>query len=60
MNFDISEEQELLQDTVRQYLEGRCPIGKVREIFDGESGFDSDVWRGMIELGLGGIALPDE
>src|SRR5262245_57415665 len=60
MNFDISEEQELLQDTVRQFLEGRCPIGKVREIFDGETGVDPEIWRGMIELGLGGIALPDE
>jgi alkylation response protein AidB-like acyl-CoA dehydrogenase len=60
MNFDISEEQELLQDTVRQFLEGRCPVGKVREIFDGETGVDLEIWRGMIELGLGGIALPDE
>jgi alkylation response protein AidB-like acyl-CoA dehydrogenase len=60
MNFDISDEQELLQGTVAQFLRGECPITKVREIFDGDSGFDPHVWRGMVELGLGGIALPGE
>ena len=35
MNFDTSDEQELLQDTVRQFLEGECPAPRVREIFDG-------------------------
>jgi alkylation response protein AidB-like acyl-CoA dehydrogenase len=60
MNFDISEEQELLQSTVAQFLQGECPITRVRQIFDGEPGFDPEVWRGMIELGLGGIALPGD
>jgi alkylation response protein AidB-like acyl-CoA dehydrogenase len=59
MNFDLSEEQELLQDTVRQFLEKECPPTRLREIFEGESGFDSGLWQGMVELGLGGIHLPD-
>ncbi len=60
MNFDVSEEQQLLQDTVRQFLEGECPIGRVREIFESETGFDPSLWKGMIELGLGGLLVPEQ
>ncbi len=40
MNFDLSEEHELLQETVRQMLANECPPTRVREIFDGETGHD--------------------
>jgi alkylation response protein AidB-like acyl-CoA dehydrogenase len=60
VNFDTSEEQELLQDTVRQFLEGECPTAKVREIFDGESGHDPALWKGMVDLGLAGLLVPEE
>ncbi len=60
MNFDVSEEQELLQDTVRQFLEGECPIGRVRELFESDTGFDPSLWKGMIELGLGGLLIPEQ
>jgi alkylation response protein AidB-like acyl-CoA dehydrogenase len=60
VNFDTSEEQELLQDTVRQFLAGECPPPRVREIFDGESGHDPALWKGMVELGLAGLLVPEE
>jgi len=60
VNFDLSDEQELLQDTVRQFAANECPPTRVRAIFDGEEGHDTALWKGLIELGLGGIALPDE
>ena len=60
MDFDISDEQELLQDTVRQFLRNECPLTKVREIFDSDEGYDESVWKGMIGLGLGGICTPEE
>jgi alkylation response protein AidB-like acyl-CoA dehydrogenase len=59
VNFDVSEEQELLQETVRQFLEGECPIARLREIFESESGFDPALWKGMVELGLGGLGVPE-
>ena len=37
MNFDLSEEQVMLQETVKQYLENECPPNKLREIFDGDA-----------------------
>ena len=60
MDFDISDEQELLQDTVRQYLQNECPLTKVREIFDSDEGYDEAVWKGMVDIGLGGIYTPEE
>lgn len=60
MNFDTSEEQELLQETIRQFLEGECPPPRVREIFDGDAGHDPALWKGMVELGLAGLAVPEE
>ena len=60
MNFDTSEEQELLQDTVRQFLAGECPTLRVREIFDSEAGHDPALWKGMVELGLAGLLVPEQ
>jgi alkylation response protein AidB-like acyl-CoA dehydrogenase len=60
VNFDLSEEQELLQDTVRQFAANECPPNRVRALFDGGEGHDAALWKGLIELGLGAIAVPDE
>jgi alkylation response protein AidB-like acyl-CoA dehydrogenase len=59
VNFDTSEEQELLQDTVRQFLAGECPASHLREIFDGDTGHDPALWKGMVELGLAGLVIPE-
>ena len=60
MNFDLSEEQELLQETVRQFAANECPPTRVRAIFDGDEGHDAALWKGLVELGLGAVAVPDE
>ncbi len=60
MNFDTSEEQDLLQDTLRQFAAQECPPNRVRALFDGDEALDLDIWQKLIELGMGGIAVPDE
>jgi alkylation response protein AidB-like acyl-CoA dehydrogenase len=60
MNFDLSEEQVMLQETVKQYLENECPPNRLREIFDGDLGMDEKLWKGMAEMGLAGLHLPEE
>ncbi|MCP4004960.1 MAG: acyl-CoA/acyl-ACP dehydrogenase [bacterium] len=60
MDFDITEEQELLQETIAQFVANECPPTRLREIFDGETGYDPALWTGLIELGLGGITVPEE
>ncbi|MEN8180999.1 MAG: acyl-CoA dehydrogenase family protein [Myxococcota bacterium] len=59
MNFDLSDEQLLLQDTVRQFLENECPPSRLRELFEGDDAIDPVLWKGMVELGMAGLHLPE-
>jgi alkylation response protein AidB-like acyl-CoA dehydrogenase len=58
MDFGLSEEQELLQETVRGFVKGECPVTKLREIYDA-GGFEPALWKGLAELGCAGLALPE-
>src|SRR5262249_5722532 len=58
VNFDLSDEQRLLQDTIRGFLAKECPPAHLRSVFGGE-GHDPSLWKGMIELGLGGLHLAE-
>ncbi|MFP6626150.1 MAG: acyl-CoA dehydrogenase family protein [Deltaproteobacteria bacterium] len=60
MDFGLSQEQVLLADTVGRYLADNCPGSRVRTVMESESGHDGDLWRGLMELGLGGIVVPEE
>ena len=60
MNFDLSEEQELLRETVSQFMENECPATHLREVFEGETGHDPALWRGLVEMGLAGLIVPEE
>ncbi len=59
MNFGFSEEQELLRKTARDFLAEHAPMKRVREVMEGESGYASEVWGQMAELGWTGLALPE-
>ncbi len=59
MDFGLSEEQELLQETVRGYLANECPPARQRELFDAGPGYDEALWRGLAEMGLMGLAIPE-
>jgi len=59
MDFGLSEEQVLLQDTVRRFLAARCPTSRVREIMETPTAHDADLWRGLVELGIPSILVPE-
>jgi alkylation response protein AidB-like acyl-CoA dehydrogenase len=58
VNFDLSEEHELLRATVREFAEQR--IAPVAEELDREHRFPYDLIAGLAELGLLGIPIPEE
>jgi len=60
VNFDVSEEQQLLQDTVGQYIENECPLPRLREIFESEEGHDPALWKGFAEIGLTGLHVSEQ
>jgi len=60
VNFDLSEEQQMLQQTVARLLERECPPTRLREIFESESGHDPALWKNLVEMGIAGLAVPEE
>jgi alkylation response protein AidB-like acyl-CoA dehydrogenase len=60
MDISLSEEQELLQGSARDFLQQECPIRLVRAMEDDDKGYDSNLWRQMADLGWLGLVLPEE
>ena len=59
MNFDFSEEQNLLREQARRFLSDNAE-GKARKILEGDEPFDCDLWQDMAELGWMGTVIPEE
>ena len=51
MNFQLSEDQEALQQGVRSFCEGRVPFGQLAEL-ERTQGFDPTLWSGLAEMGV--------
>ena len=60
MDFGLSEEQEILQETRRGFAEKECPTTRVRELFDAGQGHDPVLWAGLAEMGIAGLAVPEQ
>src|SRR5439155_1141445 len=58
MDFGLSDDQLLLKDTIRRYLESECPTTRVRAIMESETGHDPALWQGLADLGVPGLAIP--
>ena len=59
MDIRLSEEQELLQGSARDFLQQECPIRLVRSMEEDQAGYDPHLWRQMAELGWLGLVLPE-
>ncbi len=61
MNLELTDEQVALRDTTRRFLAEKAPIsGHVRELLDDPTGVDQAVWRGLADLGVTGLLVPEE
>ena len=60
MNFEFSEDQKLLKDQVRRFLDDNCASKDVRTVLDGAETFNTTVWNGLKDLGVLGTAIPEE
>jgi acyl-CoA dehydrogenase len=59
MNFEFSDDQHLLREQARGFLDANCPLRAVRAVLEGEAPYDAGLWRGMAELGWMGAAIPE-
>jgi alkylation response protein AidB-like acyl-CoA dehydrogenase len=60
VNFDYSEEQQLLAASVRRFVEKQYDFEARRRIVAAAQGCSAEVWATLAELGLLGLPLPGE
>jgi len=60
MEFGLTEEHRLLMETLRGFAARECPAARLRELFEQGHGHDPELWRGLAEMGVTGLAVPEE
>jgi alkylation response protein AidB-like acyl-CoA dehydrogenase len=58
MDFDFNDDQEMLRDTVRKWVEKAYTFERRREIVKA-GGFSKEAWANLAELGLTGLYVPE-
>ena len=58
----LTEEQQLIQETARDFVADQCSVDVLRQLRDKreEAGFDRALWKQLAELGWTGINIPEE
>ncbi len=59
MDFGFSEDQELLRDSARKFLDAECPTTFVRKMMEDDSAHATELWKKAAELGWMGILIPE-
>lgn len=59
MDFGLSEDQLLLEQTVRSFLADRVPVSRVRELREKDCPNDRAIWSALAELGVTGMLVPE-
>ncbi len=59
MDFGLSEDQLLLDQTVRSFLADQVPIERVRELREKDCPYDPAIWSALAELGVTGVLVPE-
>lgn len=60
MNFDLTEERQMLQDTLRRYLREKYDTETRNGILDSATGMSSEIWNELAELGVIGALFTEE
>ena len=59
MDFEFTDDQELLRASVRRFLAEQAPMSYARALLDDERGTTDEVWAGLAALGATGLLVPD-
>ena len=60
MDFEFSDEQELLREQARGLLSDNCPPTVVRKVLDGDAEYDAELWEKVAEMGWTATVIPEE
>ena len=59
MDFEFTEEQGLLRETIQKFIEKECPREYQRELDEKEE-FPHDLWNTLAELGMFGLIIDEQ
>ena len=56
----MSEEETMLADSARGFLDGAAPVKALRDLRDAGRSHDPDLWREMAQMGWTGVLVPED
>ncbi len=60
MDLGLTEIQQMLKNSAREFLSQECPLTLVREMEEDDRGYTDELWRQISGLGWPGIAFPEQ
>ena len=60
MNFDLTDERQMLQDTLRRFLRDKYDTATRNAILDSDTGYSTEIWSGLAELGVIGALFTED
>jgi alkylation response protein AidB-like acyl-CoA dehydrogenase len=60
MDLGLTEEQEMLRTSARDFLQKECPKQLVKQLDESDGGHSPELWRKVAGLGWLGLLFPDE
>jgi len=60
MDFALTQDQETLRSSVRDFLQKECASTVVRRACDSDQPYDVELWRKAADLGWPGLCIPEE
>ncbi len=60
MDLGLNEEQAMLRESARDFLQRECPKKLVRQLDESDEGYSRELWRKMAGLGWMGLVFPEK
>ena len=60
MQFGLTETQQVLKNSAREFFSAECPIGEVRRLMETDTAYDAALWQKMAQQGWTGILFAEE
>ncbi|MEQ1888710.1 MAG: acyl-CoA dehydrogenase family protein [Alphaproteobacteria bacterium] len=60
MEFGLSDDQKLLENSFRRLTEDKLPLERIREFANARTGFNADIWKSLVDLAATGVLIPEQ
>ena len=60
MQFGLTETQQVLKNSAREFFPAECPIAEVRRLMETDTAYDAALWKKIADQGWCGIIFPEQ